>query len=219
MATNRDRIIQYLQNHPEGVDDDMLAQALGFSQRQQANSRCRQLESEGLVIRQTVNGKIHNLWAGSEQKRMMQKAMSEKVSQPSDLDRKKSWFWEGNVQAQVIKYLFSLNFLIRSVADTESRQQGIDIIAELGGRELWISVKGYPEGTEKTQPSTQAGHWFKQVVFDMLVYRGESKAIKLGIALPDFPRYRSLAAKIAWIQPVADFVYFWVQENGEVIVE
>ena len=218
MATIRDQIILYLQDHPEGVDDDMLAQALALKQRQQANSRCRELEREGFVSRRVVNGKIRNFWVDSKQVPLKQTEGPKKATLNSDLGRTKHWFWEGNVQAQVVKYLVAQQFLIRSVADTASHQHGVDIIAERDGRQLWISVKGYPQGTEKTRPTTQAGHWFKNVVFDMLAYRGENKSIKLGIALPDFPRYRSLAARIAWFQLVADFVYFWVLENGEVVV-
>ena len=62
--TIRERIMAFLQKHPEGVDDDTLGRALQLKYRQQANSRCRQLEKEGLVVRQHVNGKIHNFWDG-----------------------------------------------------------------------------------------------------------------------------------------------------------
>ena len=40
----------------------------------------------------------------------------------------------------------------------------------------------------------------------------------LGVTLTDFPRYRTLAEKISWFQPVAKFAYFWVQETGKVVV-
>jgi hypothetical protein len=106
-----------------------------------------------------------------------------------------------------------------SVADTASRQKGKDIEAVKASRLLWVSVKGYPQGTEKTRPSTQAGHWFKQAVFDILEYRGEDTEAELALALPDFPRYRSLAESIDWLKPKARFTYYWVQESGEVIKE
>lgn len=61
--TIKESIISFLQNHPDGADDDELANVLGLSARQQANSRCRQLEKEGLVVRRLVNGKIRNFWA------------------------------------------------------------------------------------------------------------------------------------------------------------
>ena len=47
--TIKQRIISFLQNHPEGVDDDDLAKILGLSARQQANLRCRELEKEGFL--------------------------------------------------------------------------------------------------------------------------------------------------------------------------
>jgi len=63
------------------------------------------------------------------------------------------------------------------------------------------------------------GHWFKQAVFDIIEYRGKSEIAELGMGLPDFPRYRALVQRINWFQPVAKFVYYWVQESGEVVVE
>ncbi len=64
--TIKQRIISFLQNNPEGFDDDDLARALNLKSRQQANSRCRALEIEGLVVRRRVNGKIRNFWASKE---------------------------------------------------------------------------------------------------------------------------------------------------------
>jgi len=59
-VTIQDRILQYLAQHPEGVDDDELTVALGLKQRQQANMRCRKLQKFGIVIRRRVDGKIRN---------------------------------------------------------------------------------------------------------------------------------------------------------------
>lgn len=211
--TNRQQVIDFLQKHSEGIDDDELAKALNLKARQQANIICRRLASEKLIERRLIRGKIHNFWTGgnySEQKRTDTVDFSEKS---------KNWYWEGSVQNQVVRFLSGQNFKIISVADTASHEQGKDIVAEINGVTLWVTVKGFPTGTNKTQPSTQAGHWFKDAVFDILQYRGASKENKLGLALPDFPRYRSLAKRIAWIKPVANFVYFWVKEDGKVVVE
>ena len=57
------------------------------------------------------------------------------------------------------------------------------------------------------------------MIFDILVYRGLDKSVLLAVALPDYPRYHSLAEKVSWFKPVANFVYFWVRENEEVIPE
>lgn len=114
--TVKQRIIACLQNHPEGIDDDELAKVLNLSARQQANSNCRQLEKDGLVIRKQVNGKIHNFLANKAA------SVTPIIVQESRPDRPKfdNWFWEGNIQAKVIVYLVSQNFQIRSFADTVS---------------------------------------------------------------------------------------------------
>lgn len=212
--TIKDQIIEFLKAHPEGIDDDLLAKKLNLSARQQANSRCRELEAQGLVKRKKVYGKIHNFWVGG-----VSKPEIVKPTVTDTMDKSRSWFWEGNIQAEVVRYLVELGYSIMSVADTASHQRGKDIIADKNGRDVWVSVKGYPKGTKKTHPSTQAGHWFKQAVFDILEYRGESKEAKLIIAIPDFPRYRKLAKKIDWLESVARFSYYWVKENGQISVE
>lgn len=210
---NREKVIEFLQEHLDGIDDDQLAKALNFKARQQANIICRKLEGEKLVVRRLVKGKTHNFWTGGN--------YTERERKPAIKKNKKmnTWYWEGNVQNQVIHFLEGQKFRIVSSADTASHEQGKDIVAEINGVTLWVTVKGFPTGTDKTKPSTQAGHWFKDAVFDILQYRGASKENKLGLALPDFPRYRSLAKRIAWLKPIADFVYFWVKEDGQVVVE
>ncbi len=218
--TIKEKIAAYLQRHPEGADDDYLAKVLDLSARQQANSRCRQLESEGLVERRRVRGKIHNFWIGGKGGGVAKIGSIEKVKiKKPTISKKDNWFWEGNVQSQVVRFLSGQGYNIMSVADTASRQRGKDIEAEKNGKAVWVSVKGFPEGTKKTPPSTQAGHWFKQAVFDILEYRGEDPSAELGLALPDFPRYRNLEKKIRWLQPVAKFTYCWVQETGNILIE
>lgn len=92
-------------------------------------------------------------------------------------------------------------------------------MAEKNGEPIWVSVKGYPKGTDKTNPSVQAGHWFKQAIFDIIAYRERDRNVLLAVALPDFPRYRSMAERITWIKPAANFYYFWVNESGDVVVD
>jgi hypothetical protein len=211
-------IISFLQSHPDGADDDELANVLGLSARQQANSCCRELEKEGLVVRRLVNGKIRNFWADNTAINVSPTIKAQPVDQIT-LPKYEYWFWEGNIQSKVIDYLTALGHTIHSFADTASHQKGIDIVAEKDGKPLWVSVKGYPPGTKKTKPGLQAGHWFVHAIFDIIEYRERDKSVLLAIALPDYPRYHSLAQKISWLKPVANFAYFWVKENGEVTVE
>lgn len=94
--------------------------------------------------------------------------------------------------------------------DTSSKQHGKDIEATNGERRLWVTVKGYPEGTGTTNPSTQARHWFSHAIFDIVQYRNQDHEVELAIGLPDFPTYRALAGKVEWLERSAPFRYFWV---------
>ena len=210
MSTIRERILEYLNQHPEGVDDDELARALQLKARQQANSRCRKLSTEGFVERRRIGGKIHNFLIAPE------RTFAPPV--PPEPAEDRPWFWEGNVQQVVVEYLRKADYRIVRFADTATRQPGRDIEAESKIGPLWVTVKGYPEGTDRTRPSTQAGHWFKQALFDIVAWRGEDQTVELALALPDFPRYRDLAMRVAWLQPVARFSLIWVMEDGTVEV-
>jgi hypothetical protein len=213
MATARERIIAYLQKHPEGVDDDELARALGLRQRQQANAICRQLAGEGLVVRRVVSGKIHNFWQGTAEPEIS--PPPPQISIPEGAP----WFWEGNVQAAVVRFLEARGYTILCQADAGRRERGKDIEAQTESGLLWVTVKGYPQRALKTMPSTQAGHWFKDAFFDLVSWRGERPDVSLAMALPDFPRYRRLAERIRWLQPVLKFAFLWVAENGNVHIE
>jgi len=208
MSTIRERILEYLNQHPEGVDDDELARALQLKARQQANSRCRKLSTEGFVERRRIGGKIHNFLIAPE------RTFAPPV--PPEPAEDRPWFGEGNVQQVVVEYLRKADYRIVRFADTATRQPGRDIEAESKIGPLWVTVKGYPEGTDRTRPSTQAGHWFKQALFDIVAWHGEDQAVELALALPDFPRYRDLAARVVWLQPVARFSLIWVMEDGTI---
>ena len=212
--TVKDKIILHLQKiHPQGIDDDALAEVLALNTRQDANANCNKLTQKGLVLRKIVNGKYHNFWNKDKID------LVEENSVWKEYNKEEPWFWEGNVQTTIVLYLEQLDYNLIFAANTGTRQRGKDIKAEINGDEVWISVKGYPEGTKNTPAPTQAGHYFKDVVFDIIKYREENKTIKLGIGFPDFPKYRTLAKTITWFKPVADFKYYWVNENGEVSEE
>lgn len=124
------------------------------------------------------------------------------------------WYWEGTVQEKVSAHLQSAGYKVTKTADTNSREAGKDIEA-VGpdGKPLWISVKGFPESSRHTP----ARHWFSGALFDMILYREESKSVDLAIALPDgFTTYRNLAARIRWFRKSVPMTIFWVEESGEV---
>jgi hypothetical protein len=184
------------------------------------------LEKEGFVTRVEIGGIIHNFWAENFYPMTSTEMQKQATSQPAgipkqqiDLPKSSNWFWEGNIQSRVINFLVTQKYQIRSVADTASHQTGIDIIAEKNEKKLYVSVKGYPRGTDKTNASTQSRHWFKQAIFDIVEYRERDKEAFLAVAFPDFPTYRNLAKKITWLKSAAKFVYIWVKEDGSVVHE
>ena len=215
MPTVNEKIIEYLQQHPEGADDDELAVALGLRQRQTANIICRQLAAEGLISRVKRPGeKIRNFSTNSVP---VQRKVAPQV-EPT-LEPKQDWYWEGNVQAAVVRHLVNKGYSITRVADTGAREKGKDIEAKGPSGVVWVTAKGYPRETPKTRPQTQAGHWFSGALFDIICWRGENSEAELAMALPDFPPYRNLAQRVSWLKSAARFRFIWVCEDGEVEVE
>jgi hypothetical protein len=215
--TVKNKIINYLKINPEPIDDDILTKKLGLKRRQHTNNCCRELETEGLIKRILINGKIHNV-LNIYKKDNFANTIDFNYLSIND-DNKNRWCWEGNIQNIIACYLEKNGYSIISTADTMSKQRGKDIVAEKEGQEIWITVKGYPKGTERTSPRTQAAHWFKDAIFDIVQYRNISDKAKLGIGLPDFKRYHNLATKTTWLKGRSPFNYFWVSENGDVIIE
>lgn len=207
--TIAERILAFLHDHREGVDDDELAEVLNLRYRQQANARCHQLAREGTIERRVVDGKIKNFWRGLSQ------VVNESPDRQDTAINSEPWFWEGSVQETICRHLRHHGYSIVRCADTRRRQAGKDIEASKGGPS-WVTVKGYPKGTPKTRPTTQARHWFKQAFFDMVDWRHENQDAEIAIALPDFPTYRRLAEKVVWLQDVIRFSVMWVGEDGTV---
>lgn len=210
MPTVAQRILDYLNTHPEGADDDELAAALGLKQRQTANIVCRRFAEQNLIQRQPVGGKIRNYGLG-------QTLPSPKIAVAETEDR--LWSWEGYVQEHVVRYLVDQGYTILHTANTATHERGKDIVAQKEERILWVSVKGYQRDTLRTPATLQAGHFFKDALFDMLAWRGVSDTADLALALPNYPRYHTLLAKVAWLLPVVRFSVLWVDESGTVSQE
>ena len=110
------QIVEYLSNHPEGVDDDKLAIALGMPRRQIANSYCRQLEKNGIVHREPIDGKIRTFL-------LVSGTPTPSPHSPQSNSCEKPWFWEGNVQCAVAEHLRKCGYQIVRCADTATRQR------------------------------------------------------------------------------------------------
>ena len=149
--TTRDRIVALLRTEPGGLDDDTIAQLLGLPQRQQANARCRELEVEGLVKREAIDGKIRNFWLVGD-------ALLQATTEPTKSPPKtvKPWYWEGNVVRAVANRLVEGGWVIEKTADTVSGEPGADIRASRNGQALVVEVKGYPSKVYERGPRVAA---------------------------------------------------------------
>lgn len=203
--TIADQVLELLNAHPQGLDDDQIAEMLHLSRRQTVNQVARRLAEANKIKRLNTPGKIRNypLVGAKLDAPPPNREPSEPTAEPP-------WHWEGNVQAAIVEELVTDGWTIVSLANTASKAPGKDIIAERAGRALWVSVKGYPVGTAKTNAPTQARHWFSHAVFDMVLYRGENSDVGLAIGLPDFSTYRALAKRVAWLEKTTPFTYRWV---------
>lgn len=120
----------------------------------------------------------------------------------------------------MVSWLERKKWCIRQTANTAAKAQGKDIVATKGSVELWVSVKGFPTGTERTNAATQARHWFAHALFDVLLYRDERRDVELAIALPaGFPTYGKLAGRVRWLRDNLPLTFLWVSEDGEVCEE
>lgn len=115
------------------------------------------------------------------------------------------WPWEGHVQSLFTAYLHSHGWLVTAMADTATKAPGVDVLASKGARRVGAEVKGFPSvgyadprrasETKKTQPSTQAGHWFSQALMKAVMLLDSHPGHESLMVLPDYPRYRDLAQR------------------------
>lgn len=134
------------------------------------------------------------------------------------------WHTEANVQASLVTALAAEGWRILSVANTATKEHGIDVVAAREGQTLGIEVKGFPSreyssparaGEKKrTSPSTQAGHWYSQALLAAMRLRAKEPGWRSVIVLPDFPRYRDLYAETAGSLAAAQIEVWWIQQNG-----
>jgi Holliday junction resolvase-like predicted endonuclease len=134
------------------------------------------------------------------------------------------WHTEANVQALLVSALVVDGWRILSVANTATKEHGIDVIATRDGQTVGIEVKGFPSRVyadpsragekKRSAPSTQAGHWFSQAVLAAMRLRGKESAWQSVIALPDFPRYRALHSETVGSLDAAGIKVWWVEQTG-----
>jgi len=221
---NADRFMRFLKESGLAWCDDCLSAKTGITPRQQINQIGSKLRKNGLIFRD--RGRC----AGCRKIKIVSSLCSDisniKKDEPKTIKTEpkrasnwgnRPWYWEGNIQAVLASYLAKEGYKIMAIANTASRESGKDIEAITpDGKEVWVSVKGWPEKSQ----NTQARHWFSQALFDIILYRDESKDVELALAFPEsFTTYHNLAKRIKWFQQSAKFMIFWISEEGAIHVE
>lgn len=246
--THRDQILDVLRALKAPICDDCLSDRTGIRPRQTVNQRCRQLESEGNLSRSQdvpchlCRGlKICNRLRSGVLVRTsgsggvgvtprVDAVVAELAVEHDDTalfvesgdasDATRAWHWEGHVQSALVRWLVDDGWTIEAQARTATKEAGKDIIACRDSERMWVSVKGYPAGTARTNPSTQARHWFCHGVFDLVLYRDEDADVSLALGLPaGFVTYHRLAQRTRWLQRHLPFRFYWVAEDGAVVQE
>lgn len=137
-----------------------------------------------------------------------------------------AWYWEGSVQKAMARHLRSTGWTIVSMADTGRKERGDDIRATREGVVLVVEVKGFPSTAyadpsraaevKRTNPTVQAKHWLAEAIFRSLRTLGAEPNTRVAIALPDFPRYRTLLDEVAEPLTRLGIGVLFVSEDGSV---
>lgn len=231
MAGHREAILDYIHRFP-GRDDDEISAALRIRPRQTINQTCRALAKSGQIVRKPGQyGKICNFPKLPADRRnpiapQAAPAVDKSRSAHTGASPTDDWFWEGNVVEAVGSFLESDGWVIRSKANTLIKERGIDLDAHRGSQRILVEAKGYPSKAYRdprkagqvkpTNPTLQAGHWFAQALLKVVQLRStEQHAIPV-IALPDFPKYRSLYGSIQPALALLGIAVMFVDEGGNV---
>lgn len=136
------------------------------------------------------------------------------------------WFWEGNIAKAVYAHLVAEGWQIEHFANTETREAGVDIEARKADRILLVEIKGFPSkfyrrgknaGEKKpTNPSTQARHWYAEVLLSSMLRQGQYPKAEVVIAFPDHPTYKKLVNGTRKALITLGISVYCVEENGAV---
>ena len=217
--THKNDVLNFL-IHDEGtLCDDCLSELTNIHPRQAIYQICSSLAAEGHIVRTVAL--CSACGRNKKTSRIATKDSGEAALDNTNItahgsgEKQRPWYWEGNIQSKLAAWLAGRGYRIARVADTASRSRGVDIIAQdAQGKNLLVTVKGYPE----TSRYEQARHYFTGAVFDLILYRGESNSVQLGMGLPaGFATYVNLARKVQWMRAeILPFDIYWISEDGQV---
>lgn len=148
------------------------------------------------------------------------------AARPSGVEDRERGVPEKRVQTLVVAYLMREGWTLAAEANTDTRERGIDVVAERNGQRVGIEVKGYP-GTaysdprragevKPSHPSAQAGTYFAQAVLTAMRLRANQPEMVSVVAVPDVPRYRSLATEVQGSLKAAGIAVWLMDADGGV---
>lgn len=216
---NKGKILVALTGNNNALCDDCLSAISGVVPRQTVFRLCNELSQQGVIGRRRSR-------CGSCDKFKLTNAADSSVpvtpttnqtsTSPSTVEGR-PWYWEGNIQAALVRHLVGSGYSIVSVSDTATREAGKDVVAEKPGTgRLLVSVKGYPDKSRHVQ----ARHWFAGALFDLVLYRDEEPRATLALAFPDgYVTFKNLAKRVTWLRNTLPFNIYWVRSDSSVRIE
>ena len=148
-------------------------------------------------------------------------------------NREQDWFWEGNIQTNLLDYMQNEEgFTILSTSDPVSAEQGVEIVAERTQDDRsvhrLVSVLGWPStvytrgalaGQSRTsRPEPVARNWIAQAVFDLALGRGADHDLDLCLGLPAMGSYIRYIQRLRWFLSAARVTVYMVSQEGRVFV-
>ncbi|HEX5144575.1 MAG TPA: hypothetical protein VFW21_11975 [Mycobacterium sp.] len=153
--------------------------------------------------------------------RRVREAAVASTGRPDDADA------EASVQARLVAFLSDTGWEIKHVADTATKEAGIDVLAVKAARVLAVEVKGYPsiryadprraDDIKPTNPATQARHWYAQALLKAMLTRDEHPGYEVAIGLPEAAAYRSLHRRTARSLDLVGISVLFVSSDGPVM--
>lgn len=216
--TRKEEMLHELRQRGEPLCDDCVSSRARFPWRQIANQLGRALAAEQRCERArgpcSDCGKVKLVNRIGSGEAVLPVGLPFAGAGPTD----PPWYREGEVQRRLLDWLTASGFVILRSADTVPTAAGEEILAVApDGREVWITCRGYPAGTGRTRPQTQAGHRFSQAMLDVVRFRTARPGAVLGVGLPDgFTAYEALARSVEWLRKTAPFTFYWVAADGSV---
>lgn len=236
----------FLQQNPgKCFCDDCLSSTLAIEPRQQVQQKtsritrgafferrsgeCEKCHRVKLVASYRVPTEVVEVSEGHAQPRSVSASAAEQSSrshQSEPRDQTRPWYWEGNIVAALLPYLEGEGWKIVRVANTATKERGVDLEGTMDGRKLLVEVKGYPlkgysdprrvDEVKPTAQTLQAGHWYSQGVLSVMRLQTKHPDASVVLAFADFPRYRSLFEETRRGLDKMGISILFVREDGQV---